>query len=217
MILLLGRLVKFFGSIEKLSRRGFSSKFIEFLILNGAKNRNQFKNKEFMDNLFKGLEENGFKVRNIQFVEEDGYYEFIVTETQNGGQSFSVNWDFFSSPELRRIMGTSDDFRSLKSEGFRIREDGEKEKIKDPKELLNDLMEKAKKGLSIQRYKGLGEMNPDQLWNTTMDPQKRTLVQVMVADAVEADQIFTILMGDKVEQRREFIENNALEVTDLDI
>ena len=217
LILLLGRLVKFFGSIEKLSRRGFSSKFIEFLILNGAKNRNQFKNKEFMDNLFKGLEENGFKVRNIQFVEEDGYYEFIVTETQNGGQSFSVNWDFFSSPELRRIMGTSDDFRSLKSEGFRIREDGEKEKIKDPKELLNDLMEKAKKGLSIQRYKGLGEMNPDQLWNTTMDPQKRTLVQVMVADAVEADQIFTILMGDKVEQRREFIENNALEVTDLDI
>ena len=217
LILLLGRLVKFFDSIDKLSRKGFSPKFIEFLILNGAKNRNQFKNREFMDDLFKKLDENGFKVRNIQFVEEDGYYEFMVTETHNGGQSFSVNWDFFSSPELRRIMGTSDDFRSLKSEGFRIKEDGEKEKIEDPKKLLNDLMEKAKKGLSIQRYKGLGEMNPEQLWNTTMDPQKRTLVKVRVEDVVEADQIFTILMGDKVDQRREFIENNALEVTDLDI
>ena len=118
LILLLGRLVKFFDSIDKLSRKGFSPKFIEFLILNGAKNRNQFKNREFMDDLFKKLDENGFKVRDIEFVEEDGYYEFMVTETHNGGQSFSVNWDFFSSPELRRIMGTSDDFRSLKSEGF---------------------------------------------------------------------------------------------------
>ena len=217
LILFLGRLVTFFDSIDRLSRKGFSSKFIEFLILNGAKNRDQFKDKEFMDNLFKGLEGAGFKVSNIRFVEEDGYYEFIVAETQNGGQSFSVNWDFFSSPELRHIMGTSDDFRSLKNDGFRMRDDGEKEKIEDPQKFLHDLMEKAKKGLNIQRYKGLGEMNPEQLWNTTMDPGKRTLVKVVVKDAVEADQIFTILMGDKVEQRREFIEKNALEVKDLDI
>ncbi len=94
---------------------------------------------------------------------------------------------------------------------------GEKNKIDNPEELLNLLMERAKKGVGIQRYKGLGEMNPDQLWTTTMDPEKRILLQVEIEDGVEADEIFTILMGDKVEPRREFIQSNALEVTELDI
>jgi len=87
----------------------------------------------------------------------------------------------------------------------------------DPRELLAELMEKGKKGLSIQRYKGLGEMNPDQLWSTTMDPSKRTLLKVQIEAAVEAHDIFTTLMGEKVEPRRAFIQNNALEVTELDI
>jgi DNA gyrase subunit B len=79
------------------------------------------------------------------------------------------------------------------------------------------MLEEGKKGIGIQRYKGLGEMNPEQLWETTMNPGKRTLLQVVIEDAVEADEIFTILMGDEVEPRREFIQNNALEVSTLDI
>ena len=87
----------------------------------------------------------------------------------------------------------------------------------NPQKWLEEFMEKGKKGLTVQRYKGLGEMNPGQLWKTTMDPEKRTLLKVRIEDVVEADDIFTILMGDSVEPRREFIQRNALEVTELDI
>jgi DNA gyrase subunit B len=83
--------------------------------------------------------------------------------------------------------------------------------------LFQMMMQEAKKGLSIQRYKGLGEMNPEQLWETTMNPANRTFLQVKIEDAVDADEIFTILMGDEVEPRREFIQNHALEVSVLDI
>jgi len=84
-------------------------------------------------------------------------------------------------------------------------------------ELLDLLLKQGKKGINVQRYKGLGEMNPDQLWKTTMDPEKRVLLQVMIEDVVDTDEIFTILMGEEVEPRRDFIQNNALEVSTLDI
>ncbi|MDW7645169.1 MAG: DNA topoisomerase (ATP-hydrolyzing) subunit B [Desulfuromonadales bacterium] len=93
----------------------------------------------------------------------------------------------------------------------------EEAEIDNVQDLLAFFMDRAKKGQYIQRYKGLGEMNPEQLWETTMDPDKRVLLQVKIEDAVEADEIFTVLMGDQVEPRREFIENNALNVSNLDI
>jgi DNA gyrase subunit B len=88
--------------------------------------------------------------------------------------------------------------------------------VNGPTDLLNAILVEGEKGLSLQRYKGLGEMNPDQLWETTLDPDARTLLQVKIDDLAEADDIFTKLMGDVVEPRREFIQTNALQVENLD-
>ncbi len=155
LITMLNRLVRFFERLDRLSRKGFSSKFIEFLVLNGVTNKRQFKDRPFMENLFVKLEEGGFSVSDISLGEEDGYYEFSVTETKNGGQRFQLDWEFLSSPELRQLMELSDDFCDLKRGSFRVGGE-EREKIEDPKQLLNEFMEKAKKGLGIQRYKGFG-------------------------------------------------------------
>ncbi len=217
LVRILSGLLSFYDSLNKLSRRGHSPRFLEFLVMEDVKDKNRFRNREFMDEFLKKLENNGFQIRDVRLDQEEGFYEFAVTETHNGGQTSTVNWEFLSSPELRQLMSISKEYRILKEGSYTVEGDGVKKRIEDPQELLQRLMDRAKKGLSIQRYKGLGEMNPGQLWNTTMDPEKRTLLRVEIKDAVEADDIFNVLMGDKVEPRRAFIQSNALEVTDLDI
>ena len=103
------------------------------------------------------------------------------------------------------------------SGGYVIDNKSQKLEAKDWQELLEIVRKESFKGSTLQRYKGLGEMNPIQLWDTTMDPERRILLKVRIEDAEKADDIFTTLMGDKVEPRRDFIQNHAMEVSDLDI
>jgi DNA gyrase subunit B len=124
---------------------------------------------------------------------------------------------FFSSPEYQRIAAIGTRFQNLLSAGAYVLRDNEKHDVASLPEAIEWLMARAKEGQTIQRYKGLGEMNPDQLWETTVNPETRRLLQVRIEDAVAADGIFTTLMGDQVEPRREFIERNALAVANLDV
>jgi DNA gyrase subunit B len=213
---LLKNLIRYYDNVNELQRRGYSERFIEFLGSSGVKGKDAFKDREFMEGLFANLREAGFIVKDVQMSEEGhGYYEFVISETRNGGQSFGVDWQLFTSPELKRIIEISQQLNDLRGRTFQITGDGKP--FTGWQKLLESLMNQGKSGLTIQRYKGLGEMNPSQLWETTMDPEKRTLLKVRVEDVVEADGIFTVLMGDEVEPRREFIYNNALEVKQLDI
>ena len=123
----------------------------------------------------------------------------------------------FISGEYRHLANLAKKISGLIEPGAYVSRDSREERITNFAAGFDWLMGEAKKGLSIQRYKGLGEMNPEQLWDTTMDPNTRRMLRVAVEDAVAADQIFTALMGDQVEPRREFIEQRALEVVNLDV
>jgi DNA gyrase subunit B len=128
-----------------------------------------------------------------------------------------INNDLFLSPDYKKLTDFGQKLNQMIKEHAYVTRDDKKQGVTSFSEAMNWLIAESKKGQSFQRYKGLGEMNPDQLWETTMDPDKRILLQVRVEDAVAADQIFTTLMGDEVEPRRQFIESNALEVINLDV
>ncbi|MBV8144539.1 MAG: DNA topoisomerase (ATP-hydrolyzing) subunit B [Gammaproteobacteria bacterium] len=142
----------------------------------------------------------------------------IINKTEHGTPSHKyLPREFFESAEYQRIADLARTLAGLIGEGAYATRGNERQEIGSFKEAMKWLLDQAKKGQTIQRYKGLGEMNPEQLWETTINPETRRLLQVKIEDAVAADDIFTTLMGDQVEPRREFIEKNALSVTNLDI
>ena len=120
------------------------------------------------------------------------------------------------SGEARKLAQISGQHRDIYRDPARLVRKDREQAVHGPIDLLKSILAEGEKGLSLQRYKGLGEMNPEQLWETTLDPEARTFLQVRVDDLAEADDIFTKLMGDVVEPRREFIQQNALSVENLD-
>jgi len=144
--------------------------------------------------------------------------ELVVHKLTHGvTQTKRVRRDFFRGPEYRLIGRLADTLHGLVQPGARIIRGKAEQEVASFAEAYEWLMAESRKGRAIQRFKGLGEMNPEQLWETTVNPETRRLLQVTIEDAVASDQIFTTLMGDEVEPRREFIERHALDVSNLDI
>jgi len=142
----------------------------------------------------------------------------VVTRIEHGlTVEKHLHKEFFNSSEYRRITDLSRTLAGLFGPGAYVQRGDAKQDVATFKDAIGWLLDQARKGQSIQRYKGLGEMNPEQLWDTTINPQSRRLVQVKIEDALGADEIFSTLMGDQVEPRREFIERNALSVSNLDV
>ena len=176
--------------------------------------RKVFQDGDLMAKIEGAMHKAGYKTE-LTTDEEHGLWEIETVSTT--GVNLVIDWNFASFVEFQQAVEL---FKALEDDlaaPFVSGENGASEEVPTREALLEKVLAAAKKDLTIQRYKGLGEMNPEQLWETTMNPDKRTLLEVRIDDAVETDEIFTVLMGDAVEPRRKFIEDNALDVRNLDV
>jgi DNA gyrase subunit B len=223
-------LTEYYSRLSILDKRGISPKLVELLIAQGVGDKEFLQDEARMTALGELLVHSGYQVNEVNWNEERNVFEVLingqVSESEKeliGGKSFvpvKIGRGLIYSADYQKALLTGTNIKKYDSPPFNIYSI-DKEQLVDTAsnkfELMDLLLKLAKKGINIQRYKGLGEMNPDQLWETTMNPDKRTLLQVTVEDIVDTDEIFTILMGEEVEPRRDFIQSNALEVNTLDI
>jgi DNA gyrase subunit B len=153
----------------------------------------------------------------IAFDEEHSLYDLVIPGTPARPGEKKINWAFAATPEYKRLRASAKLVGEVDRPPFTVTRNGDKVVKEKASDVLAYVLEDAKKDFTITRFKGLGEMNPEQLWETTMNAETRTLLKVRTDDAAAAEEIFSTLMGENVESRRKFIEENALEVVNLDI
>jgi DNA gyrase subunit B len=226
---------EYFMAMDRLEKRGIPANLAELLVKEGVANKAFLQDEKRMSKLREKLINTGYDVEELKFSEERAIFEMTVKNTNDGKDdsllreptdkssgSIKIGRGLIFSNDFQKCLNLSKNIIKYDFPPFTVSYQ-DKDKSEEPRiaknksEVLEIFMQDGKKGLTIQRYKGLGEMNPDQLWETTMNPEKRNIFQVKVEDVVDTDEIFTILMGEAVEPRRDFIQTNALEVGTLDI
>jgi DNA gyrase subunit B len=209
--------------IAYLNRMNIWEDMLNFMLVNNVKSADQFTDEGFLKSLMEKLNPKDFIIGNLRSCRwRPNCYEVDIAVRGKAQIMMTLGPGIPLIKEYRSAIGLYDEIKAYLQTEFTIRipsQTGQEKEITVAgwDELVQRIKNESFKGSHLQRYKGLGEMNPEQLWETTMNPDNRTLVQVTIEDAEQADEIFTTLMGDKVEPRRDFIQNHALEVTELDI
>ncbi|MGB2675584.1 MAG: DNA topoisomerase (ATP-hydrolyzing) subunit B [Candidatus Acidiferrum sp.] len=202
------------AAAAKLGRRLREPGLVELLAESSLEKKTDFGEKKTLEKLLKEVEKSKLKLEGkIVFDEEHSLYEIQFGAPHNQ----KISWAVASTAEYKRLRALAKQIEEFNHPPFTVARNGAKVTQEKATDVLNYVMEDAKKDFTITRFKGLGEMNAEQLWETTMNADTRTLLQVKLEDAVAAEDIFTTLMGENVEARRKFIEDNALEVVNLDI
>ena len=218
LINLLQRMEEYRSHGRKVHGRGFPREALDVLFAEGFSDRTALADPDKLESLEAALKKAGFEhVRQLRDeVTEAPYIQFNVGG--NGtGKKVVIDNELLSQYEFRQMAKAYEMLSAFGLPPYGVKHGEDVSIFTRIDDVLDHVFKLAEKGLTIQRYKGLGEMNPEQLWDTTMNPETRRLLQVTIADAVEAEYLFTTLMGDQVEPRRDFIEKNALEVKNLDI
>jgi DNA gyrase subunit B len=198
----------------KLARKLRDPKLVELLAESDLEKKVDFGDKKKLQELVKAIEKAKLEVETkLEFDEEHSLHELVL---KNGGER-RINWALAASPEYKRLRTLHAAIEENNKPPFTITHNGDKATKETAQQLLSYVLEDAKKDFTITRFKGLGEMNPEQLWATTMNAESRTLLKVKLEDAVAAEEIFATLMGENVEERRKFIQDNALDVVNLDV
>ena len=211
----LKRVYRFERVIQWFERRRNDPELLLFILSSGI-NKDTLKDRKKVEEILRIIKEKDQSI-NIGEIQLDEEHQTYGVEIRKHNYKLNLDTKFLTSPEFRELENLFSIVRDIGELPYKVQtKEGPKE-IGTLRELLELILATAKKGLTIQRYKGLGEMNPQQLWETTMDTDRRTLLQVTVQDSVQSDEIFTILMGDQVEPRKEFITTHALEARNIDI
>src|SRR5580700_2081002 len=202
------------AAAAKLGRRLREPGLVDLLAESGLEKKTDFEDKKALEKLLKEVEKSKLKLEGkLVFDEEHSLYEIQFGAPHNQ----KISWAVASTAEYKRLRALTKQIEEFNHPPFTVARNGTKVSREKATDVLSYVMEDAKKDFTITRFKGLGEMNAEQLWETTMNAETRTLLQVKLEDAVAAEDIFTTLMGENVEARRKFIEDNALEVVNLDI
>jgi DNA gyrase subunit B len=221
------RLRAFRAILGKIDRRCDARVVAGLLRAGGSMTLSDFRDRQKVENAAKKLSEH-LEARypeltpltvEVEWDKQHGAGRLVVKFRPGASSRPAVaDWDLAESAEYQELLGIEEDIRSIGPAPYKLTQHGAQTlELPDPEALDAFIAERGRKGAHITRYKGLGEMNADQLWETTMNPDGRTLLQVKINDPVRADELFSILMGDQVEPRRQFIEDNALNVRNLDI